>query len=116
MNYISNNIKYLRLQNGLTQEELANIVDKSRVLISQWESDSRGITTEDIIKLSNYFNIPMDSLVGKDLRNNNNSNLDEIEKLFNKAKPHLSSDDEETIKFIMNKTIKNYEESKNKEN
>ena len=28
MNYISSNIKYLRLQNGLTQEELANVVGK----------------------------------------------------------------------------------------
>lgn len=115
MNYISSNIKYLRQQNGLTQEELANYIGKSRVLVSQWESDSREITTEDIIKLSDKFNIPMDTLIGKDLRNNENNHIDEIERLFNKAKPHLSPDDEETIKFIMNKTIKNYEESKKKD-
>ena len=55
MNYLSSNIKYLRLSKNLTQEQLSKIVDKSRVLISQWESDSREITTEDIIKLSDYF-------------------------------------------------------------
>lgn len=115
MNFISSNIKFLRLQKKLTQEDLANIVNKSRVLISQWESDSREITTEDIIKLSDYFNVPMDLLVGKDLRTNDN-NTDEIERLFNKAKPHLSPDDEETIKFIMNKTIRNYEETKKNNN
>ena len=66
MNYLSTNIKHLRQQRRLTQEELASTVGKARSLVSQWESDDRGITTEDIIKLSDYFNIPMDTLVGKD--------------------------------------------------
>ena len=107
-NYISNNIKFLRLQKGLTQEELATVVNKSRVLISQWESDSREITTEDIIKLSDYFNIPMDELVGKDLRNQTQKPLSQREVLFNKTKNIISDNDWETIEFIMNKTIKKY--------
>ncbi len=115
MNNISNNIKFLRLQNGLTQEELANIVNKSRVLISQWESDSREITTEDIIKLSDYFNIPMDELVGKDLRALKPNPISQREILFNKSKYLLSEEDWETIEFIVNKAIKRYEES-NKNN
>lgn len=41
-------------------------------------------------------------------------NIDEIDKLYNKAKPHLSIDDEETIKLIANKTIKKYEEKQKK--
>ena len=52
MNYLSTNIKFLRQERKLTQEDIAKIVDKSRVLVSQWESDDREITTEDIIKLS----------------------------------------------------------------
>ena len=100
MNYLSKNIKFLRQKNGLTQEELAKIVEKSRVLISQWESDDREITTEDIIKLSDYFNVPMDSLVGKDLRIQNNS-LDELDILFDKNKDILTESDKNIMKAII---------------
>ena len=100
MNYLSTNIKYLRQQRGLTQEELANTVGKARSLVSQWESDDRGITTEDIIKLSDYFNIPMDTLVGKDLRIENNS-LDELDILFDKNKDILTESDKNIMKAII---------------
>lgn len=102
MNYISSNIKFLRLQKGLTQDDIAKVVEKSRVLISQWESDAREITTEDIIKLSDFFNIPMDLLVGKDLRTKEkNSNFDELELLFDKHKNILTDSDKNIIKTII---------------
>lgn len=103
MNYLSTNIKFLRQKNGLTQEELSKIVNKSRVLISQWESDDRDITTEDIIKLSDYFDIPMDILVGKDLRIKDEDTYDETNVLFDKYKDVLTDDDKETIRFIIEK-------------
>jgi len=114
MNFLSTNIKYLRQKKGLTQEDLAKIVGKSRVLVSQWESDERDITTEDIIKLSEYFCVSMDALVGKDLRIKEKENIiSKTEILFNKTKDILSDDDRATIEFIMNKTINNYEKNKN---
>lgn len=100
MNYLSKNIKFLRLQNNLTQEDIAKIVNKSRVLVSQWESYDRDITTEDIIKLSDYFNIPMDSIVGKDLSKEENK-PDELEILFSKHKDILSESDKAVIKTII---------------
>ena len=103
MNYLSTNIKFLRQKNDLTQEELSKIVNKSRVLISQWESDDRDITTEDIIKLSDYFDIPMDILVGKDLRIKDEDTYDETNVLFDKYKDVLTDDDKETIRFIIEK-------------
>lgn len=100
MNFLSKNIKFLRQKNGLTQEELAKIVEKSRVLISQWESDDREITTEDIIKLSDFFNVPMDSLVGKDLRIQNDA-LDELDILFDKNREILTEADKNIMKAII---------------
>lgn len=100
MNYLSKNIKLLRQKNGLTQEDLAKIVGKSRVLISQWESDDREITTEDIIKLSDFFNVPMDSLVGKDLRIQNDA-LDELDILFDKNREILTEADKNIMKAII---------------
>ena len=101
MNFLSTNIKYLRQEKALTQEDLAKIVNKSRVLVSQWESDDREITTEDIIKLSDYFNVPMDYLVGKDLRFQNEKKFDDFELLFNKHKDILNDNDKAIIKTII---------------
>ncbi len=102
MNFLSTNIKFLRQENNLTQEDIGKIVGKSRVLVSQWESDEREITTEDIIKLSNHFNIPMDTLVGKDLRNEDDP-FDELDVLFSKNKDILTDEDKEYMKFIIEK-------------
>ena len=100
MNFLSTNIKFLRQNSGLTQEDLAKIVGKSRVLVSQWESDDREITTEDIVKLSDYFNLPMDALVGKDLRVEKN-NFDELDILFDKNKDILTESDKNIMKTII---------------
>lgn len=116
MNYLSTNIKYLRQINNLTQEDVAKIVGKSRVLVSQWESDDRDITTEDIIKLSDYFNLPMDTLVGKDLRLSNSNNYDELEILFDKHKDILTEDDKEYIKFIIEKRKKEIDKELGEDN
>lgn len=51
-----------------------------------------------------------------EINNNNKRNFDELELLFDKAKPHLSEDDKETMKFLMQKTINNYEKSKKQDN
>lgn len=100
MNYLSTNIRFLRQQSNLTQEQFANIVGKSRVLVSQWESDEREITTEDIIKISDYFNVPMDKLVGYDLRINDKP-YNELDVLFSKYKDALTDSDKAIIKTII---------------
>lgn len=106
MNFLSKNIKFLRLKNNLTQEEVAKIVNKTRSLVSAWESDDRDITTEDIIKLSDYFDVSMDFLISKDL-SFDDENLDELDVLYTKYKHLLNEDDKETIKFLLLKRAKN---------
>ena len=106
MNYLSNNIKFLRQQKGLTQEELGKVVDKTRSLISAWESSDREISTQDIIKLSNYFNVPMDALISKDLKLEQAGSFDELELLFSKTKDILTEDDRDMIRFVIEKRKK----------
>ena len=115
MNYLSTTIKFLRQKNNLTQEDIGKVVNKSRVLVSQWESDERDITTEDIIKLSDYFCVPMDTLVGKDLRVQNNT-FDELEILFDKHKDILTEDDKATIKFLIEKRMKEIDKQRENNN
>lgn len=66
-NNFANNIKFLRCNNKLSQDELAKIVNKSRVLISQWESKDREPTMEELLKISNHFKISLDDLIKKKL-------------------------------------------------
>lgn len=108
MNYLSTNLKYLRQKNGRSQDDISKVVGKARSLISQWESDDREITTEDIIKLSDYFNVSMDSLVGKDLRFED-SNFDELGILFDKNKDKLTESDKAIIKTIIEERKKEYD-------
>ena len=65
---ISENIKFYRLQLGLTQEKLANLLNGKKSLISNYEN---GHSTPDIyvlIKLADIFQITLDELVGRDFK------------------------------------------------
>ena len=105
MNFLSKNIKYLRQSNHMTQEDIGKIVNKSRVSVSHWEADERDITTEDIIKLSDYFNVPMDALVGTNLALEKNK-IDETDVLYNKYKDYISEKDKNIIRAIIEETKK----------
>ena len=62
---ISENIKFYRLQLGLTQEKLANLLNGKKSLISNYEN---GHSTPDIyvlIKLADIFQVTLDELVGR---------------------------------------------------
>lgn len=101
MDYLSKNIKYLRKDRNLTQEDIANIVGKARSLISAWESDDREITAEDIVKLSKYFNVPMDELVGSDLSKKSNNKINDDIKILLDAYQGLSDSDKEFMKNMI---------------
>ena len=67
--FFKDNLKFLRKKYQLSQNDIAKIVNKERSLIGHWENGSRSVTLEDIIKLSGYFNITIDQLIGVDLSN-----------------------------------------------
>ena len=60
------NLKELRKQKGLTQEELANQLFVSRTAISKWES-GRGYPSIDSLKaISSFFSVTIDDLLSGD--------------------------------------------------
>ena len=57
------NLKNVRKQRGITQEELSEILGVSRQAISKWESDSGYPETEKLIVISKTLNISIDYLL-----------------------------------------------------
>lgn len=99
-NYFPDNLKFLRTQKGMTQDELAQKMDKDYSTIGKWELGQRNPIMSDIIKLSDIFNVSVQNLVEKDLRIKN-ENLDELELLFDKHKDVLTESDKTLIRTII---------------
>ena len=62
---IAENIKYYRKQNDYTQEQFAELVNRTRSAVAGWES---GATTPDIftlIELAELFKISLSQVVGE---------------------------------------------------
>ena len=63
MNY-NEILKGLRTNAKLTQEQLANILEINRVQYNQYENNYNTIPLKHLNKLSNYFNVSIDYLLG----------------------------------------------------
>ena len=57
------NLKQIRKQRNITQEELAELLNVSRQAISKWESGNGYPETEKLITLSRELNISLDYLL-----------------------------------------------------
>ena len=84
----------------MTQDELAQKMDKDYSTIGKWELGQRNPIMSDIIKLSDIFNVSVQNLVEKDLRIKN-ENFDELELLFDKHKDVLTESDKTLIRTII---------------
>lgn len=62
---ISKKIKELRIENGMTQSELAKSVGCSQSMIARWEKDECEPTATAILKLSETLKCSCDYLLGK---------------------------------------------------
>jgi transcriptional regulator with XRE-family HTH domain len=68
MSLISNNLKYLRRINGLTQEQFARRIGTKRANVGAYE-ESRAVPPVDTLKIiANTFGITVDDFVKKDIR------------------------------------------------
>lgn len=65
MEILAKRIKELRLERNLSQRALAQKLGVSKSIISYWESDKVAITDVNILKLSDFFDVSCDYLLGK---------------------------------------------------
>ena len=60
-------IRFLRVNSGLTQSDLAGYLEVYPQTISYWEH-GREPSTSELIRISKFFDVPIDWLVGNDSR------------------------------------------------
>ena len=71
MHFLGKNIRYLRKQSSVTQSELASVIGKGQTTIGNWENGISEPSLEELLVLSNYFDISLDLLVKLDLGKTN---------------------------------------------
>ncbi len=107
MSLISNNLKYLRRINGLTQEQFARRIGTKRANVGAYE-ESRAVPPVDTLKIiANTFGITVDDFVKKDIRK-----LRETPDLtFGfEPKPFYSQDEPQMAKLPLDSVLKNDED------
>lgn len=66
--YLTQNLKYLREQKGLSQKDFSVAMGLSRATVGNWETGERKPDIEMIIRLAEYFNVTLDEFVLAELR------------------------------------------------
>lgn len=78
-NYMSfaDNLKQIRKEHHLSQEELAEMLDVSRQAVSKWEQGNGYPEVEKLLLLSSKLNISLDSLMSTEIakETSNNANV-----------------------------------------
>lgn len=106
--FFSKNLKFLRTTRKISQQQLADKLEIDRSTISRWESDDIDPTVSNVIAIANLLGVPVADLVGIDIQNDG-LYIDELEELFIQNKHLLTDDDRDTIRFIIEKRVKENE-------
>lgn len=77
-----NRLRFLRNEKGESLEKIAKFLNVTIQTISNYETEKRDMTPDTILKLSEYFDVSTDYLLGKSDIKNNHSNIDESDKKF----------------------------------
>ena len=61
------NLRWLRLNSGLTQQTIADLLDCTRYAVCKYESGDRVPNTNQLRKLAHLYNSTMDAMVNDDM-------------------------------------------------
>ena len=66
-NNFANNLRHLRIQSGMTQDELAKKMEKDYSTIGKWELGQRSPVIADVIKIAEIFDVSLENLIGNSI-------------------------------------------------
>lgn len=100
MLYIYDNLKYIREKQKLSLNSFASKLNTNVSNVSRWENNKNGMSLDTANEISKKLNIPLEDLIAKDLRIEENVKLDDTHKLdylvLEKTK-ELSDEDKKKI-------------------
>jgi transcriptional regulator with XRE-family HTH domain len=67
MHFLGKNIRHLRKRSSQNQDVLASLVNKGQTTIGNWENGVSEPNLSELLLISNYFGISIDSLLKTDL-------------------------------------------------
>ena len=67
MHFLGKNLRHLRKQSSRTQSEIASLIQKGQTTIGNWENGISEPSLNELLIISNYFDIPIDTLLKIDL-------------------------------------------------
>lgn len=102
---LGNNIKELRKQKGLRQEQLAEAMGVSTASVSKWETNQSYPELTLLAELADFFEVSIDTLVGHSL------NADRMEALIAQMEKAVENRDDETAASLCKKILRNYPNS-----
>lgn len=65
---LADNLRYLRKRNGLNQDDMKDILNISRQAYSNYERCERTPDLDTLVRLSQFFDVPIDDMILKNLR------------------------------------------------
>lgn len=77
-----NRLRFLRNEKGESLEKIAIFLNVTMQTISNYETEKRDMTPDTILKLSEYFNVSTDYLLGKTNIRNATYNIDDSNKQY----------------------------------
>lgn len=107
-----NRLKLLRTERGESLEKIAKYLNVTIQTVSNYENEKRDMSPDTIIKLSEYFKVSTDYLLGKsDVRNPEDKIKQEFEFAYHKEMKGLADEEiADALRFY--KKIKYGEEKK----
>lgn len=60
-----NRLKELRIEKGVSQQEIGKLVNMSKMAISHWEKGHSEPSISQLILLAEFFDVTVDYLIGK---------------------------------------------------
>ena len=64
-NALNENIRELRIQNGLNQVEFARRMNVTKQCVSNWENDNVQPSIEMLVRMADFFKVSTDRLLGR---------------------------------------------------
>ena len=90
MDYFAKNIKFLRLQKGLKQSEIATPIGFTQAAWSEYELGSSKPRFNDLMRITDYFCITIFEMIELDLQKLNPNDILEFRKMAKKLNPNLN--------------------------